>query len=145
MTSADSCSSPRFLVKHLLKCLSLSAMIKTNHKLFSWSKKMYTTWILFYAVYICPEWKLRISIHAIKAMKHSRFQKKHFECNEDNFALVPFLLRNCRYSCLWQVKLINHPAGSPKGLYGNSDPEDVDKPLALSRGISFPMHVSHHC
>lgn len=74
-TSAGSCSSPRLLVKHLLKCFCLSAVIKTNYRLFSWSKKMYTTWMLFYAVYICPEWKIRISIHAIKAMKHPISEK----------------------------------------------------------------------
>lgn len=143
--SADSCSSPRLLVKQLLKCCLLSAMAKTNYRLFSWSKKMYTTWIIFYAVYIYPEWKIRISMHAIKAMKHSQFQKKCFAYSKTNFCCVSFLLRNCRFVCLQQVKRINHPASSPKGLYGNSDSEEVNKPLVLSRGISFYIHISHHC
>lgn len=39
ITSAGGSSSPRLLVKHLLKCFCLSTMIKTNYRLFSWSKK----------------------------------------------------------------------------------------------------------
>lgn len=75
ITSADTCSSSRLLVKHLLKCFTVSAMIKTNYKLFSWSKKMRTTSVLVYAVYMCPEWKHRICIHVVKAMKQPISEK----------------------------------------------------------------------
>lgn len=60
-----------------------------------------------------------------KGNETADFRKSAFSAIKTTFAVVPFLLRNCSYSCLQQVKLINHPAGSPKGLYGNSETEAI--------------------